>query len=184
MSKTKSKKSLHPKIADIRVVLYPHEALSERAEEVVDFDDDLRARVNRLKEVLKSFPNGLGLAATQTAWMQRVFVCYDNPEGENAPGEIAAFINPVFEPEDGTEPIKAEEACLSLPGIGVPVSRPLRGKLTWQDESGEQHERQVEGLLARCAQHEIDHIDGITILDRTDEASLKAVKPRLRGRKR
>jgi len=175
---------LHPKIADIRVVLYPHEALSERAEEVIDFDDDLRARVNRLKEVLKSFPNGLGLAATQTAWMQRVFVCYDNPEGDDAPGEIAAFINPVFEPEDGAESIKADDACLSLPGIGVPVSRPLRGKLTWQDESGKQHERQVEGLLARCVQHEIDHIDGVTILDRTDEASLKAVKPRLRGRKR
>jgi len=139
---------------------YPDPVLRMRAREVEEFDGDLGKLAERLTHLLRE-ANGLGLAATQIGVLRRAFVFLPDPEQEPV-----VVVNPTFgvtseERETDTE------GCLSLQGVVIPVERHLSLTLEGQDLEGNDVKLELEGLPARIAQHELDHLDGVLILDRT-----------------
>jgi peptide deformylase len=123
------------------------------------FDAALAAEVERMGELMHD-ALGIGLAATQLGVLHRVLVYrayMDDP--------ITALVNPVIE-WSGEELETLEEGCLSLPGVHVDVERPSQVRVRARDVQGEEIVVEAEGLRARVIQHEIDHLDGILILDR------------------
>jgi peptide deformylase len=105
---------------------------------------------------------GIGLAATQVGVPLRIFVA-DLSAGHR-PDELLTFINPVFVEVEGTQ--TEEEGCLSVPGFNANVVRPARVVLKGLDHDGEPQQVEGTGLLARCFQHEMDHLDGKVFVDR------------------
>src|ERR671931_1134545 len=154
---------------------YPDPVLRMEARPVEDFDDDLRRLVGRMTELMKD-ANGVGLAATQVGVLRRVFVFA--PEED----KVAALVNPEIVSR-GDEVDSDDEGCLSMQGVTVPVERPTSVRIEGRDENGKEVAFDLEGLAARIAQHELDHLDGRLILDRTtDEGrreALAALRPRL-----
>ena len=135
--------------------------LRERARDVRDFDDTLRALVADLYETMAAY-TGVGLAANQVGVAQRVFVV-DVPH-EDGSRDRFAVVNPVLDQRRGKE--KAEEGCLSMPGILEEVQRATSVRVRGFDEHGQPLERVVTGFLARAIQHETDHLDGVLFTDR------------------
>jgi peptide deformylase len=105
---------------------------------------------------------GIGLAAPQVGVGVRIFVC-DISLGRN-PADLLTFVNPTFVERDGMQ--LEEEGCLSVPGFNATVARPSRAILKGLDREGEEHTVEGTGLLARCFQHEMDHLDGTLFVDR------------------
>ena len=140
---------------------YPDPVLRMAAREVESFDEDLRRLVDRMKRLMKD-AYGLGLAGNQVGMLRRLFVFQKDDD------EVLALVNPrIVERSDETE--SGEEGCLSIQGVRVPVDRSVRVTVEAKDEEGREVRIELEGLIARVAQHEIDHLDGTLILDRTDD---------------
>jgi len=140
---------------------YPDVALRLRANEVTEFDDDLRALAGRMERMMDD-AQGIGLAATQVGVLRRLFVFRPDDEGARA------VVNPrLVETAEETE--TQEEGCLSLQGVRVPVARAVRVTLAGQNLDAEDVTYELEGMGARVVQHESDHLDGVLIVDRTDE---------------
>jgi peptide deformylase len=131
-----------------------------KAREVEQFDADLGKLVERLSHLLGD-ANGLGLAATQIGVLRRVFVFLPDPEEEPV-----VLVNPSFA-ETSDERESDTEGCLSLQGVVIPVERHATLTLEGKDAQGNDVRLELEGLPARIAQHELDHLDGVLILDRT-----------------
>jgi peptide deformylase len=140
---------------------YPDVALRLRANEVSDYDDDLRRLVERMEHLMRE-AQGIGLAATQVGVLRRVFVFAPDDEGARA------VVNPRIA-KASSETETEDEGCLSLQGVRVPVERAVRVTLEGQDPEGNDVRFELEGMGARVAQHESDHLDGVLIIDRTDE---------------
>jgi peptide deformylase len=148
------------RLALAQIRQYPDPVLRMKANEIEAFDDDLRRLIERMNSLLND-ANGLGLAATQLGVLRRVFVFQPDPE---APPQ--ALVNPRL--ADGSEErVGDEEGCLSLQGVVIPVERHERITVEASDAEGNDVRLELEGLPARVAQHELDHLDGILILDRT-----------------
>ena len=140
--------------------------LRSRALEIDRFDDALRDEIRRMGQVMND-ALGIGLAATQVGVMHRVLVY--RVEAEAA---VAALVNPVTEFSSDDEEW-AEEGCLSLPAVHVEVERPVFVRVRAQDEHGDEIVIEASGLEARVIQHEVDHLDGVLILDRTPKDQRK-----------
>ena len=152
---------------------YGDPVLRSRALEIERFDGALREEVRRMGQLMHE-SLGIGLAATQVGVMHRVLVYRVESEGA-----IAALVNPVIEwASEETEPM--EEGCLSLPGVLVDVERPVHVRVRAQDDRGEPLLVEASGLEARVIQHEIDHLDGVLIVDRTDRDQRKRAMRTLR----
>ncbi len=123
------------------------------------FDERLRAEVQRMGELMQD-ALGVGLAATQIGVLHRVLV-YKAYEDD----PVSALVNPVLEWESEEREVK-EEGCLSLPGVHVEVERAVRVRVRAQDPHGRELVVEEEGLPARVIQHEMDHLEGLLILDR------------------
>ncbi len=134
-------------------------SLRSKALEVSRFDDKLAEEIRRMGELMDD-AIGLGLAATQVGVMHRVLVYR---VGQDAP--IVAVVNPRLE-WASEEQEAAEEGCLSLPGVAVDVDRPVHARIRAQDGRGESILIEASGLEARVLQHEMDHLDGVLIIDR------------------
>ena len=147
--------------------------LRTRAREVETFDERLVDEVRRMGEIMHD-ALGIGLAATQLGVMHRVLVYRVEPE---AP--VAVLVNPVLEWSSDDEE-SMEEGCLSLPGVLVEVDRPVHVRVRGQDEHGETIRIEASGLEARVIQHEMDHLDGVLILDRTSRDQRKRAMRALR----
>jgi peptide deformylase len=145
---------------------YGDPVLRTRARPVEVFDAALADEVKRMGELMDQ-ALGIGLAATQLGVMHRVLVYRVDQE---AP--LGVLINPVIE-WTGDEVETLEEGCLSLPGVGVDVERPVRVRVRAQDEEGASLVVEASGLEARVIQHEVDHLDGVLILDRTSRDQRK-----------
>jgi peptide deformylase len=148
------------RVALAQVRQYPDPVLRMKAREVESFDEDLERLVERLKHLLRD-ANGLGLAATQIGVLRRVFVFLPDPEHEPV-----VLVNPRVA-ESSDERVTDDEGCLSLQGVVIPVERHEGLRIEGSDPEGEQVRLELEGLPARIAQHELDHLDGVLILDRT-----------------
>ena len=140
---------------------YPDAALRMKAKEVTEFDPYLMQLVERMVTLMAD-AQGVGLAATQVGVLQRVFVF--DLEGEGT----KAVVNPrLVDPSSETE--TEEEGCLSLEGVRVPVERAASVTVEGVDPTGRAVRFELHGLDARVVQHEIDHLDGVLIIDRTDD---------------
>jgi peptide deformylase len=145
---------------------YGDPSLRTRARPVEVFDGALADEVRRMGELMDD-ALGIGLAATQLGVMHRVLVYRVD---QDAP--LGVLINPEIEWR-GDEVETMEEGCLSLPGVGVEVERPVRVRVTAHDETGAPLVVEASGLEARVIQHEVDHLDGVLILDRTSRDQRK-----------
>ena len=151
--------------------------LKSRATPVDRFDDSLRTQVSRMGAIMND-ALGVGLAAPQVGLSQRLLVYR---VGQDAP--LIALVNPELEwSSDDEEAL--EEGCLSIPGIGVDVDRPVHVRVRALDEFGEDRMIEASGLEARVIQHEMDHLDGVLILDRTSKDQRKEAIRTLRERER
>jgi peptide deformylase len=147
--------------------------LKTKARPVEHFDEALRDEVQRMGALMDD-ALGIGLAATQVGVLHRLLVYRVQAE---AP--LAALANPVIEWSSREDEI-AEEGCLSLPSVHVEVERPVHVRVSAQDEYGEPMVVEASGLEARVIQHEMDHLDGVLILDRTPRDQRKEAMRALR----
>jgi peptide deformylase len=152
---------------------WPDPVLKLRAQEVEDFDDDLQRLVERMGRLMQD-ANGVGLAANQAGILRRVFVFRRGEEEEPT-----AAINPRIV-QSGDELETDDEGCLSLQGVLIPVERPATVVLEAQDVTGASVRLELEGLDARVAQHELDHLDGVLILERTSPEARREAMATLR----
>ena len=149
----------------LEVKTFGDPVLKTRAARVKEFDDALLRLTEEMLVTMRE-REGVGLAANQVGRLRRVLVA-------GIEEDEYVLINPVIEARsDETEVLP--EGCLSIPGIQVDVERPVAVTVSGQDAAGEKLRFEAEGLLARVFQHEIDHLDGVLILDRTDRESRKA----------
>jgi peptide deformylase len=144
--------------------------LRRRSEEIGTPDDEVRRLVEDMFETMDA-SKGVGLAANQVGVARRVAVV-------DADGDRFVMIDPVILETEGR--VTAEEGCLSIPDIYGDVARPERVVLEATDLEGNRYRRDATGLKARAIQHEIDHLDGILVLDRISREDRKAAVRRLR----
>jgi peptide deformylase len=156
---------------DIRVIGDP--VLREHAVEVTTFDRGLRKLAKRMIRIMHDAP-GLGLAAPQIGVLQRLLV-YDVDD------DPRALVNPQLD-AFSDETLETDEGCLSVPGVTMPVTRPVSLRVRALDASGEPLEFRAEGLEARVIQHEYDHLEGVLIVDRTSRSARAAALRELRDR--
>ncbi len=156
---------------EIRVIGDP--VLREHALTVTAFDRGLRKLAKRMIRIMHDAP-GVGLAAPQVGVLQRVLV-YDVDD------DPRALVNPELD-ELSDEIEETDEGCLSVPGVTMPVSRPVSLRVRAFDAAGEPLEFHAEGLEARVIQHEFDHLEGVLIVDRTSRSARAAALRELRER--
>jgi peptide deformylase len=156
---------------------YGDPVLKSRATPVDRFDDALRSQVKRMGALMND-ALGVGLAAPQVGVSQRLLVYRVGNQAQ-----LVALVNPEVEWTSDDEEA-AEEGCLSIPGIGVDVDRPVHVRVRGRDEFGESRLVEASGLEARVIQHEMDHLDGVLILDRTTKEERKQAIRTLRERER
>ncbi len=160
-------------VALAQIRQYGDPVLRMRAAEVETFDDELVRITDRMKGLMHD-AEGVGLAATQVGILRRFFVA-------TLDGEDRVLVNPVVTPQ-GDETETDQEGCLSLGPIRLPVERAARVTLEARDEKGEPFTLELEGVDARVVQHELDHLNGTLILDRTDPDSRREALGQLRPR--
>ncbi len=174
-----AERELDPEVAARRAAALAHvrkfgdPVLRTRARPVQQFDRALRDEVVRMGQLMDD-ALGVGLAATQVGVLHRLLVYK-----VQAQAPVAALVNPEVE-WTGDEQEIAEEGCLSLPAVLVDVERPIHVRVRAQDEHGEPILVEASGLEARVIQHEIDHLDGVLILDRTTRDQRKQAMRKLR----
>jgi peptide deformylase len=156
---------------DIRTFGDP--VLKTRAAPVETFDHSLAHLTEEMLATMRE-NDGVGLAANQVGRLRRVLVA-------SVEDEDYVIVNPVLSDRSETTE-RLQEGCLSIPGINVEVERPTAVTVTGQDASGEPLRIEARDMLARVLQHEVDHLDGVLILDRTDRQSRKAAMREWRER--
>ena len=161
------------RVALAQIRQYPDTALRLKANDVEEFDESLARLARRMTDLMHD-AHGIGLAATQIGVLQRLFVF--QREGEDEP---TALVNPrIVERSDETEVL--EEGCLSLQRVHVPVERSVAVTVEARDVEGGELRLDLQDLDARVAQHELDHLDGVLMLERTDAASRREAIATLR----
>ncbi len=150
--------------------LFGDPVLRTPAEPVVDFDRELARLVKDLTDTMLEAP-GVGLAAPQLGVSLRVFTYHVD-------GVLGHLVNPVL--DLGEEEQEGEEGCLSFPGLAYPTRRALRVVARGVDLHGEPVQVEGTDLLARCVQHETDHLDGVLFIDRLDREQRKAAMRAIR----
>jgi peptide deformylase len=155
------------------VVKFGDPVLKSVASPVGEFGSELRAEVERMIGIMRD-GMGVGLAATQVGMLRRVLVFQAGPDSEPT-----ALVNPEIE-WLSDEVVLAEEGCLSLPRVSMDVERPLHARFSGRDTDGEPFRLEASGLEARVLQHEIDHLDGVLILDRASREQRKGALRALR----
>lgn len=161
----------------LSIVKYPHELLEQRAIEVTDFGDKLKRLVGNMHFTMRR-AGGLGLAAPQVGVLSRMFVIDTSFMGNSPEG----FVNP--EVLEAIGECEMNEGCLSLPGTFQKIRRASAIWVRYQQIDGSHVlERRLEGLIARCFLHELDHLDGKLLVDHTSAAVKRNIYNRHAQRK-
>lgn len=145
----------------MEILTYPHPTLRHKSQPIRRVDAELKVLVREMFELMYE-SKGIGLAANQVDLPLRFFIL--NLTGKKGEGEEMVFLNPVVSSPKGSE--VAEEGCLSLPGLYANVIRPKQVRVNAYSLEGKEFIADVSGLLARCIQHETDHLDGVLFPDR------------------
>lgn len=175
----------------IDILIYPHPCLKQIADKVEAFDRGLKELCENMLKTMYQAP-GIGLAAPQVGISKRIFVCdvdYERTKiGEDDPSTAKEedtvfelkhlnpkiYINPEIVLTEGDTTY--EEGCLSLPGVFDTVKRHKEVELQYQDINGKTHYEKIDGLHSICAQHEIDHLDGILFIERLSRLKFQFYK--------
>ena len=172
-ARAEAERLVRKEVALAQVRQYGDPVLRMRADDVETFDEELVRIAGRMVELMHD-ADGVGLAATQIGIVRRFFVC-------TLDGEDRVLVNPVVTPVgDDTE--VDEEGCLSLGPVRVPIERAVRVDVEARDATGEPVSLSLEGMDARVVQHELDHLDGVLLLDRADAESRRDALSQLRPR--
>ncbi|MEK6277382.1 MAG: peptide deformylase [Actinomycetota bacterium] len=156
-----------------QVIKFGDPVLNSKASPVGEFDEDLHRDVERMTAIMRD-GLGVGLAATQLGILRRILVFAAGMDAEPT-----ALVNPEVEWRS-EETVLAEEGCLSIPRVTVDVDRPLHARVSGADEHGHRVVVEASGLEARVLQHEIDHLDGVLMIDRTTREQHKGALRALR----
>lgn len=155
------------------ITLYGDEVLHQPCEPVTSFDDELAGLIEEMFASMYA-ARGVGLAANQIGVPLRLFV-YDCPDGTGE-RQVGHLVNPVLQPASPFSGVDtAKEGCLSVPGPSAPLARPGVATATGVDRTGVPLMVSGTGLLARCLQHEIDHLNGIVYVDHLGERERREV---------
>jgi peptide deformylase len=158
---------------------YGEDVLRQKAEPVTQFGtEELRTLVEDMFETCEA-EEGAGLAAPQIGVGLRLFVvdCPEFPEDPDDPVQQFAICNPEVVDKQGT--VDSEEGCLSIPGVRATLRRARRITIRGQDVEGEPIEIEADGLVSRCIQHELDHIDGVLFIDRLSSLKRQMLRKQL-----
>jgi peptide deformylase len=161
------------RLALAQIRQYPDAVLRMRAREVETFDDDLARLAEKMIHLMHE-ARGVGLAATQVGVLQRLFVFHGNDDEE-----ATAIVNPEIT-RHSKETDVLDEGCLSLQGVLVPVERAVEVTVEGRDLGGAPLKLELEDMDARVVQHEVDHLDGVLMLERTDDESRREALATLR----
>ena len=161
------------RVALAQIRQYPDAVLRMRARDVEHFDDDLARLADKLAHLMHD-ARGVGLAATQVGVLQRLFV-FHVAEAD----DVTTIVNPEITVRTEETEV-ADEGCLSLQGVLVPVERAIAVTIEGQDGRGEPLRLELEEMDARVVQHELDHLDGVLMLERTDDESRREALATLR----
>ena len=158
-------------VALARIRQYGDTVLRMQARDVESFDEDLERLVERMTALMHE-ASGVGLAGTQVGVLRRLFVFVDE-------GEDRVLVNPTITKRSKDTEVE-DEGCLSLRDVLVPVERATSVTIEGFDAKGEPVTLELELSSSRVVQHEVDHLDGVLIIDRTDDESRRAALARLR----
>ena len=151
-------------VGKCRLTHYPSEVLAQRARQVEKIDDNIRQLVAKMTDIMLE-NKGIGLAAPQSGVSLRLFIISLNGSRE----AVKVYINPTITPAGET--VSTEEGCLSVPGVYTKIRRYKKCMVSATDLDGNEFTEEAEGLYARSLQHEYDHIEGITIVNRMGTAA-------------
>ena len=160
----------------MELVYYPDPRLREVSKKIAEIDEALRAAVPEMFDIMYR-ARGIGLAGPQAGLGRRIIVANLECDPKEKDAE-QVFINPEIVERQGER--REEEGCLSLPGMAPQILRAEKLRVRYQDIDGTVHEREVEGLEAKLFQHEIDHLDGILLVDKMTAADKRQWAPLLR----
>jgi peptide deformylase len=166
-------------MAILEILKYPHPTLKKRSEEVEQIDEDIRRLIHDMAETMYH-ANGVGLAAPQIGVSQRVIILDVSPIEPQY--HFFAMINPEIISQEGE--VDHEEGCLSVPDCFDKVKRVEKIRVKGISPEGEETEVDGEGILAFALQHEIDHLNGILILDKLSQLKREIYRNRLKKEKR
>ncbi|MEN2994420.1 MAG: peptide deformylase [Thermodesulfovibrio sp.] len=165
-------------MAILEIKKYPDEVLKKKAEIVTDINGDLQRFIDNMIETMYN-ANGVGLAAPQVGVLKRVIVVDTSPRQENQ--SLIVLINPEIISSEGE--ILSEEGCLSLPGFITRLKRKEKVFVKGLNRKGKEIEIEATGLLARALQHEIDHLDGILLIDRISPLKRELFRKKFKTKK-
>ncbi len=166
-------------MAILEILKYPHATLKKRCREVEKIDEEIKSLIDNMKETMYQ-ANGVGLAACQVGVPQRVIVLDVGPIDPRH--SFFAMINPEIISEEGE--LDHEEGCLSVPDCFEKVKRKEKIRVRGISEEGKEVEVAVEGILAFALQHEIDHLNGILILDRLSQLKRQIYRSKVKKEKK
>lgn len=160
------------------LIFFGNPILRKKAKPVQKIDGNIKRIIDDLIVTLKSYSNGVGLAANQIGELYRVVVIRELIEEDEkvSLAEPEVFINPELS-EPSVEKETMSEGCLSIPGIYEDVSRPVSITVTALDVNGNQFTKKLQGYTAREIMHEKDHLDGVLFVDRISSDDKKRIKP-------
>jgi peptide deformylase len=162
----------------IRTILhYPDPRLRQKAQPVTTVTSEIAKLIDDMAETMYAAP-GVGLAATQIGEPHRIFIV--DIAAEDEPSNLMVFINPEIVKTDGSQ--TEAEGCLSFPGVTEDVKRAARVSVRAMDRSGKQFEIDAEGLLAVAVQHELDHLDGVLMIDRVGMLKKRIIQRKMSKR--
>ena len=164
-------------MAVLAIRLFGDPVLTQRSGPVTRFDAELARFGDDLLETLR-FAHGAGLAAPQVGVLKRMFAYDIPPDEETGEHPFGVLVNPVITRWEGEQ--DGEEGCLSFPGLYYACKRAMAVTVAAQDVRGQALQLDGEGLLARCIQHEIDHLDGVLFIDRLSPLKRNMVLRRYR----
>jgi peptide deformylase len=164
---------------------YGDPVLRQRSEEITELTDEVKQAIAEIIEGASS-DRAVGISAVQLGHLVRAFcVCIDqhNEDGSRIPGTPKIYINPTLS-DPSEEMAVMEEGCLSIPGLYVPVERPVSITVEAFDENLEPFREELEGFPARVVMHENDHLNGVLTIDRTPRRLRQSFEPQLRAIKK
>jgi peptide deformylase len=156
-----------------RITRYPSEVLARKAEPVEEIDENIRQFVKKMTEMMIE-RKGIGFAAPQAGVSLRLFIISLDGTAQN----VKVYINPTVTPDGAL--VSNEEGCLSVPGVFTKIRRHKKCKVTATDLDGNEFSEEAEGLYARALQHEYDHIEGMTIVNRMTQTARIAHRRQLK----
>lgn len=151
-------------MAKLEILTYPDERLKQISEEVAEVNDEVRAFLKELEEVMRAGPGGVGIAAPQVARFQRIAIVDVSARPKTPNNGCLILINPEIIEWDGMK--SGREGCMSVPDYTGNVIRAKKIVLEALDANGQSQRYECEGYEARAVQHEMDHLDGLLFLDR------------------